>query len=370
MMTMVVARVKLKSRRGSVLRAVASLAVVTLALQLTFSTSYMGKHEEHDVMLRAARKMLEASEAVKAHRLSVGIPLSPEDLNVTGLIGDELTEITTTPGNLLAKRTATNPDFAALTVRYFHELGLEAGDKVAVGASGSFPGIIVAVLSACWATGVEPVIIASLGASEYGANVPGITCVEMIDALREAGVFPYVPAAVSLGGLEDTGRVGIFNDGRPILLEIAERSGHRLILPEDAVDSIRQRLEVYRAAGEIRAFINIGGAEPNYGSTLASLEFPNGLVLEPPVKVDAPDMGLVYEFINRGIPVIHFLNIQGLAAKSGIPVDPIPLPEPGTSLVYYETRYQKAYAAVGLVVALALLVVPLPQTKRRALPPQ
>ena len=58
MMTMVVARVKLKSRR-SVLRAVASLAVVTLALQLTFSTSYMGKHEEYDVMLRAARKMLE-----------------------------------------------------------------------------------------------------------------------------------------------------------------------------------------------------------------------------------------------------------------------------------------------------------------------
>lgn len=354
-----------KAGRRGLLRAAVAFAVAALTLFFTFSTSYMAKHECYDVMVAAAEKMLEASEAVKAHRLALGIRVSPDDINRTGLIGEELTDITTTPGNLQSKRTATNPDFAALTVKYLHELGIEAGDKVAVGASGSFPGIVIAVLSACWVTGVEPVIIPSIGASEYGANVPGVTSVEMIDALRAAGVFDYVPAMISLGGPQDSGEAGILVDGRPVILDIAQRSGHPLLLPENAVESIRRRLEVYEAAGEMKAFINVGGAEPNYGSTLASLDFPNGLVRKPPVKINTPDMGLVYEFINRGIPVMHFLDIKGLATKSGIPVDPAPLPAPGTSLVYYQRRYQKAYAAVGLVAALGVLLAPPALEKRR-----
>lgn len=347
-----------RERKANTVWAGAAFAVTALALYFTFSTAYMIRHERYDIMVAAANKMLEASQAVKAHRLSLGIRVSPDDSNATGLIGEEITDITTTLGNLQSKRTATNPDFAALTVRYFHELGLIADDKVAIGASGSFPGIMLSVLSACWATGVEPVIIPSLGASEYGANVPGVTSVEIIDALGAAGVFNYVPVAVSLGGPEDSGRVGLLTDGRPILLEIAQNSGHRLILPDGTVDSIRERLGAYREAGEMKAFINIGGAEPNYGSTGASLEFPAGLVMKAPVEIDAPDMGLVYEFINRGVPVIHFLDIKGLAAKSGIPIDPVPLPAPGASLVYYKRRYQKAYAAAGLALALGMLFVP------------
>lgn len=355
-----------RTGRQGLLRAAIALAVVILTLYLTFSTSYMAKHESYDVMMAAAEKMLEASAAVKAHRLALGIRISPDDINATGLIGEELTDITTTPGSLQSKRTSTNPDFAALTVRYMHELGIGAGDMVAVGASGSFPGIMLSVLSACWAMGVEPVIIPSLGASEYGANVPGVTSVEMLDALKAAGVFDYMPPAITLGGPGDSGQAGILTDGRPILVDIAQRSGHRVLLPESSVDSIRQRLAIYEAAGEIKAFINVGGAEPNYGSTLASLDFPNGLVTRPPVKIDEPDMGLVYEFINRGVPVMHFLDMRGLAAKSGIPVDPVPLPVPGTSLVYYETRYQKAYAAVGIALALGVLLW---RDRRHALQP-
>lgn len=332
--------------------------VTALALYFTFSTSYMDKHKCYSTMISAANKMIEASEIVKAHRISKGIPISQGDINSTGLIGEELSDITTTLGNLQAKRTATNPDFAALTVKYFHELGLTEGSKVAIGASGSFPGIILSVLSACWATGVEPVIIASLGSSEYGGNIPGITAVEIIDALKAAGLFRFSPAAISLGGPEDTGRVGVLVDGRPILLNIAKKSGYPLLLPKSVPESISERLSIYRSAGEIEAFINIGGAEPNYGSTRASLDFPNGLVTSPPCKIDLPDMGLIYEFINMGIPVIHFLDLRGLATKSGIPVDPIPLPKPGTSLVYYERKFHKAYAASGLILAISLLFGP------------
>lgn len=334
-------------------------AVVAASLWLTFSTSFMARHERYDEMIAAAEKMVEASAVVKDLRIGIGIPIdTADDPNLTGLIGQELTDITTTVGNLQSKRTSTNPDFAALTVRYFDELGLKPGDRVAVGASGSFPGIILSVLSACSIMEVEPVIIPSIGASEYGANVPGVTSVEIIDGLRKAGVFDYIPVAVSLGGAGDTGEGGIIADAKPTLQRIGYESGHPVIVPLNTVDSIKQRLQYFEAGGEVNAFINIGGAEPNFGSTSASLEVPNGLVRTAPRKVNSPDMGLVFEYLNRGTPVIHFLDIKGLAAKSGIPVDPIPLPRQGTSMVYYQKEYQKAYAALGLILAAAIIIYP------------
>lgn len=346
-------------KRFNVIWLALAAAAVTASLWLTFSTSFMARHDRYDDMLAASFKMAEASQAVKEMRIGIAVPISAtDDPNLTGLIGQELTDITTTVGNLQSKRTSTNPDFAALTVRYFDELGLVPGDRVAVGASGSFPGIILSVLSACYVTGVEPVIIPSIGASEYGANVPGVTSVEIIDGLREAGVFDYVPAAISLGGAGDTGDGGIIADAKPILQRIADESGHSVIVPSDTVDSIKKRMEYFEADGEVTVFINIGGAEPNFGSTSASLEVPNGLVRTAPRKVDSPDMGLIFEYLNRGIPVIHFLDIKGLATKSGIPVDPVPLPQPGTSMVYYQRKYQKAYAAAGLLLAAALIGLP------------
>lgn len=345
----------------------AALAVVLLALWLTLSSGRMERHERYDDMLAAAAKMEEAGAGVRQMRHELGFPISPDDVNGTGLIGGELTDITTTVGNLQSKRTSTNPDFAALIVRYFDDIGLKSGEKVAVGASGSFPGIIVAVLSACSVTGIEPVLIPSIGASEYGANIPGLTSVEIIDGLRAAGVFNYVPAAVSLGGARDTGDGGIIADAKPILEDIAEKSGHPVIRPDDVEGSIRERMRIFSEAGEIKAFINIGGAEPNFGSTSASLEFPNGLVTSPPVRVDSPNMGLIYEYSNRGIPVMHFLDIKGLAIKSGIPVDPMPLPQKGTSMVYYQKEYARQYAAAGILAAAALLaVLPRMTGKRKA----
>jgi hypothetical protein len=33
----------------------------------------------------------------------------------------------------------------------------------------------------------------------------------------------------------------------------------------------------------------------------------------------------------RGVPVVHLLHIQGLARTHGLPWDPVPLPDPGTT---------------------------------------
>src|SRR5690606_3582001 len=104
------------------------------------------------------------------------------------------------------------------------------------------------------------------------------------------------------------------------------------------------RLKIYREEAEgnvIELFVNIGGASANFGDSLASITFPNGLVqggLEIPALAER---GLIFEFLAAGIPVVHLLNIRDLAIKNRLPLDPIPLPEIGQSEIYFEHKYQK-----------------------------
>lgn len=319
-------------------------------------------HPYYGAQIEAAEIMKESTAIIRDYRLSLGIPIDPElDPNGTGLIGDEFTDITTSVGNLEAKRTATNPAFAALVVRYFKEAGLGPGDVVAVGASGSFPALILATLSAARALDLEPIVIYSVGASMYGATLPNLTFVDMLARLNQTGLLPYRLAAVSLGGEGDAGEGTLIGEGEPVMEEIARRAGVPLIREDTIAGSIEKRLEIYRkVAGDrpIRCFVNTGGATPNYGNTLASLEFPNGLVMRPPVMSMAPDRGLIFEFAAAGVPVINLLDVRGLAIKNGLPVDPVPLPPVGEGQVYYETgRYSRGLAVLALILSGAVLLV-------------
>src|SRR5690606_13924448 len=91
-------------------------------------------------MIEASRLMARATAALRECRAARGIALDrAADPNGTGLIGVEDSKITTSSGQLEAKRTTTNPDFAALVVSLLREVGVGKGDAVAVGASSSFP---------------------------------------------------------------------------------------------------------------------------------------------------------------------------------------------------------------------------------------
>ncbi len=313
----------------------------------------------YDAQVRAAEIMTRCTDAIRDYRLSLGTRIDPElDPNETGLIGDELTDIVTSVGSLEAKRTSTNPAFAALMVRYFMEAGLRPGDVVAVGASGSFPALALATLSAARALDLEPITICSIGASMYGATLPELTFVDMLARLNEAGLLPHELAAVSLGGEQDAGRGTLFGDATPVLEEIARRAGVPVIRESTVVGSIRKRLEVYRRlAGDrpIRCFVNIGGATPNYGNTLTSLHFPNGLVMRSPIMSTAPDRGLIFEFAAAGIPVINLLDVRGLALKNGLPIDPVPLPPVGEGRVYETSGYSRGAALLTLALSAGIL---------------
>ncbi len=310
--------------------------------------------------VEAAENMLEAMEILRQTQRDRGIQV-PRDLdpNQTGLIGKEFTELTTTTGYIDAKRTATNPDFAALMVKFFREAGLEKGDYVGIGGSGSFPSLILASLSAAKAMELKPIIIYSVGASMYGANIPNWTFIEMLVSLNQAGVFPYEIEAVSMGGVEDRAR-GFFRENRELMEEIMENSGAEIIYEDQLVESIQKRKDIYLEAsrGEgISCFVNIGGASANYGATSLSLNLSPGLIMEFPFFSDNPERGLIFEYGERGLPVIHLLNIRLIASQNGIPIDPVPFPSPGTSGVYFEEKHPRALIIVFLTVLFLLIII-------------
>jgi len=317
----------------------------------------------YDRQIRAAETMRSCALAIAQERTARGIHIDPElDPNGTGLIGAEFTDITTTVGVLEAKRTSTNPAFAALMVRYFLEAGLEPGDVVAVGASGSFPALILATLAACRELDLRPTVVYSIGASMYGANIPDFTFADMLVLLNQRDLLPYELAAVSLGGEGDAGGNGILGQGAECFEQAAARSEAPVLKEDTIADSVRRRMEVFAKAAEsfgrpVACFVNVGGATANYGNTAASLDFPNGLVMHPTVMSAHPERGLIFEYAAMGVPVINLLDARGLAIRNGLPVDPVPLPPPGEGGVYFTTAHSRPAAAAALltsaVVALA-----------------
>ena len=281
----------------------------------------------------ATALMAHALESIKALRNSQGLPINRElDPNQTGIIGDEFTPLTTSNGELEAKRTSANPVFAAILVRYLWDAGLTRGDVVAVGASGSLPGLLLATLSAACVLKLEPIVIYSVGASMYGANIPGFTFVDMLARLRTDGLLPYRLTAVSPGGDEDSGTGALFDEAGTALVAETRRSGLPMVAGASLAERIAWRLHAYDtgAGGRpIRCFVNIGGASANFGDTPEALALPNGLLRHVARVPSSPTRGLVFEFASRGVPVVHLLHVAGLARDNHLPYDPMPMPRSG-----------------------------------------
>lgn len=294
-------------------------------------------------MIRASEMMEEAIAALHECQSEGGLHLEPEnDPNQTGLIGIEYSSLTTTIGNLEAKRTTTNPNFAALMVYLLQRAGVERGDTVAIGASSSFPALVVAVLSAAKVMDLHPLMINSLGASQWGANIRDFHWLDILDCLLKAGIFDFQPTALSLGGEKDNGE-DMSPEGRSFLLEEIKRSGFLFIDESDLRENVAQRMRLYEkraGANKIKAFINIGGSWANMGTDAEVLKLKPGIVKIrklPPVE----KRGVIFEMASNNIPVIHLLFIRGLVERYGLSWDPIPLPKPGKERLFQRAREQQ-----------------------------
>jgi poly-gamma-glutamate system protein len=214
--------------------------------------------------------------------------------------------------------------------------------------------------------GLEPLVISSLGASEFGANIPGFNWADMEDCLQAAGVLDISPLARAVGGDEDVGR-DMSPEGRT-LLESRIRAGGVLFLEESDLErNVASRMELYRKSSgskPIKAFVNIGGSWANIGTNAEVLKLRPGLasgVFVPPPA----ERGVLQAMAAEKIPVIHLLNIKGLCERYGLPWDPRPLPGPGEGKIFREAAAKSWPGAVlGVAYILAMIVV-MVTTRRR-----
>ena len=68
------------------------------------------------------------------------------------------------------------------------------------------------------------------------------------------------------------------------------------------------------------------------------------------------------------IPFIHLLNITNLAVKYGLPVSPVPLPEPGEGEIFIQEQYNVTLTIfVTLFLSAAIVMVYFMERRRHRL---
>lgn len=309
--------------------------------------------ENREIKLAAAARMQACMDAVKGYKAERGIPLHPSDLHQTGMLGEEFNGMTTSLGALEAKRTSANTDMAALAVDLLQEARLQPGDRVGLGLSGSFPALNLAMLSACAELELDAVCIASIGSSTHGANNPGLTFPEMLSLLIADGLLPDSLHSATIGGDYDCGRE---MDGqlREAAVERLEQRGVAVWREPDYQTNLKKRLGIY---GNIACYVNVGGNLMSLGKQEDSIRTQGLIPPEAPLHPVDGNSGMLELYHAQGIPVIHLLNLKRLTADHRLAFDPVSLPEPGTSAVYYQISYPRLPALLAVFAAGAVLVL-------------
>jgi poly-gamma-glutamate system protein len=344
----------------------AALLALLLSIALLRASGYAAEKDNAAVMKKASENLRDCFQAVKDERLRLGHPIDYDaDVNGTGMLGDEYTAITTSHGNLEAKRSAANPNTAAMMVDLLARCGVKAGDTVACNFSSSFPTLNLATVCALDALGARGVIINSIGASTYGANLPDLTYPDMEHLLLENHQIKNHAEYFSAGGAGDQGRE-MPEEVKSAIVSRIEAYGLSYINISDLEENLDYRKNIYNnSSGPVACFVNVGGNLLAFGGGDEMTGVGSGIVS---AGDHLPGEGLIPYYYNQGIPVIHLLNMKALLPENGLPFDPIPLPEPGEGEVYRETRYPKPLAAGVLAANLALWILLARHFPRRRIP--
>ncbi|QDU60499.1 hypothetical protein Pan216_13400 [Planctomycetes bacterium Pan216] len=304
---------------------------------------------------QAAEHAVELMKAVKQLRLERGYPINLElDPTGSGLIGAADTALTSMRGNLVSKRSSANPNFAAAVVSMLKQAGVKEGDTIAVGWTGSLPAFNLCVAASIETLDLNPVCVASTSASQYGANFPEMTWLDIERYLHEKELISFRSVAASLGGREDQGLN--FNDKSRNMLRAAIERNQLPFLHETTLgDSIRRRMDLidrHADDHEIKAYINVGGGAASVGRSIGKRSYHPGLNLEASAKALSID-SVMTRFMKRGVPVIHMVSASKLAVNYDFPVPPAAIPAVGEGKLFASStsRIASARKPVGKQVS-------------------
>jgi poly-gamma-glutamate system protein len=334
-----------------------SIPVVAFVMIAIFSMAGLAVVEHFKLLVRkphyrekieASRLAFEAMELAKNERLRRGIPIDPEtDPAYSGMIGSFVTPVTTDSGELEAKRTSINPNMAAVIVHLLKQEKLKEGDVVAVGYSGSFPAINIAVCAAITTLKLRPIIISSVGASQWGANDPGFLWIDMESFLHSQGIFPFQSAAASMGGKSDRGKE-LTDAGRNFIREAIKRNGLTFVEARGVRRDIDERMRIYFNKASPKIYINVGGGVASAGIRPTKRLLKSG-ILRNALPTGRGTDSVIHRFMDEGIPVIHIDNIKNFVKPYGFPVDPSAIPKVGEGTIFHEKQYNLWLAGIILL---------------------
>jgi len=313
----------------------------------------------YEEKLAAANWMKAAMDTLRQTQYARGVfPDQINDPNLTALIGQQYTQITTDIGDMSDKWTALNPNMAAVFISYFKEAGLVEDDYVVAGMTGSLPGMNLAFYAACEVMKLKPIVITSVGASSWGANDPYFTWLDMEHTLMNRGLLHYRSIAASFGGGEDLGR-RLSPEGRELIRLSTQRNDVYLIEVSNLDESVEERIRVieeYTGGAPLKLYVNIGGGLASIGHASNGELLPAGLIKRLPL-LNYPRRGVLHLLGEKGIPILHIYDTNKLADTFGLPKTPLNLPKPGEGNLFIQERYNLIVTSVALLLVLATLFI-------------
>ena len=342
-------------QKTSTLVILSAIALVSFVVSINSTTIDISP--SYDMKIKAANLMKESMAELKNVRMEAGVFIDDEnDPNETGLVGSPFSLITTDEGDLDAKLTTLDPNFSAGMVELMLRANLQKGDTVAILLTGSMPGANIAVLTAANAMGLIPMVITSVGASQWGANHADFTWLDMESILFNKGLINSRSVSASVGGRNDMCRL-LSPAGREIIISNIENYNIPLIRKNRLAENIDERMKLFESFNKIKnysAMINVGGGVASLGTSFNSKLLPAGIIRRSDIQnislQDGGIEGVLPKFSKNNIPVLHILNIKSLTEQLGMPFAPIPLPEIGVGSLYAIERYNLLIAFISLSV--------------------
>lgn len=336
---------------------IAIVAVICISSVEIFKVKI--KKPYYQEKMKAAQLMDTALKTLKKYRLDQKIlPIDPEvDPVESGIIGTLISPITSNAGVREAKLATVNPNWAAVIVDLFGKAGVQKGDTVAAGFSGSFPALNIAVLSAAQVMNLKVVAISSASASTWGANIPEFSWLDMERILNENRIISNRSVAASFGGSQDRA-TGMSKEGREMLRNIVANNSIELIFEKDEQANLDKRMAIYNeksGGAPIKAFINVGGGTVSVGTRIGKQLFKPGLTKDPGMEELAID-SVMSRFGKEGVPIIHMTKVSVLAQKYGIPFKFTTIPRPGEGALFSSYVYNKIIVSISLFVIIAMLI--------------
>ncbi|EMI18836.1 putative membrane protein [Rhodopirellula maiorica SM1] len=313
--------------------------------------------EHHEQLIAAATKAESAMQVIANVHQKQGLrsvaKLDPLDSH---LIGPSMSLVTSKLGSLESKQTSINPNFAAVVVKWFEEAGVKPGDRVAIGASGSWPALNIAVYMAAETLQLKPTIILSAASSQYGANRPEMMWVDMEKHLHDAGLISFRATAGTYGGLYDRAS-GMHEQTRQLLADAMDRNGVRMLSSTGLRDLIDERMTLYESeiqSDSYAAYVNIGGGSASIGGSEGNSCFAPGVHTEVPGDEPLPNC-IAARMLATNVPVINVVDAKSIAERYAMPIAPVVHPAVGQGDVFGRNVYRRSLA--GVVMGLTWLMM-------------